>query len=192
MGRHLNRLFDLETVLRSNDWLMETLALCRDRLPVTAYVGAGAIRNLVWDRAHGLAPAPSADIDVVYFDAAMARGADADFARLLQDARPESGWDVTNQAHVHVWYREYFGKDVPPLATLTEAIATWPDTATAIAVRLDADGRLDVIAPFGLDDLFELVLRWNPSRIGFDDFSARIRSKRWLSRWPGLRVLPRP
>jgi hypothetical protein len=67
-------------------------------------------------------------------------------------------------------------------------IATWPDTATAVAVRLDDNEQFDVVAPFGLDDLFDLVLRWNPSRVSLEEFNARIDSKQFIRRWPRIRL----
>lgn len=179
----------LERVLRSNAALMEALALCRDLLPVGAWIGAGAIRNSVWDHLHGRAPGLAGDVDVVFFDAGIGPDADSAFQRRLEAARPDIAWDVANQAHVHTWYRACFGKDVPALATLAQGIASWPETATAVAARLDRDGSLDLIAPFGLDDLFGLSLRWNPARVGFDEFSRRIEAKRWLERWPRLRLI---
>ncbi len=36
------------------------------------------------------------------------------------------------------------------------------ETVTALALRLK-DDELELIAPFGLADLFELKLRWNPN-----------------------------
>jgi hypothetical protein len=179
----------LERVLRANEALMEALALCRDLLPGGAWIGAGAVRNSVWDHLHGRAPGLAGDVDVVFFDTGIGLDADSVFQRTLAAARPDIGWDVSNQAHVHTWYRACFGKDVPALATLAQGIATWPDTATAVAVRMDDDGNLEVVAPFGLDDLFDLVLRWNPARVGFEDFEARIAAKGWLARWPRLHLI---
>ncbi len=172
--------------------LMGMLAACRDHLPVPVYIGAGAVRNLVWDALHGFPPAPVGDVDVVFFDPAMAPEADLRLAATLKAVAPSVAWDVTNQAHVHLWYPAYFGKVVAPFGALDDALASWPDTATAVAVRLAPDGRIDIIAPFGLDDLFAQLVRWNPARASLADFHARIASKQWLQRWPQLRVLPDP
>jgi hypothetical protein len=192
MTRNYDRRMPVERlaqVVRSNEALMDALAICRDLLPVTAYIGAGAVRNSVWDHTHGRAPGLAGDVDVVFFDAAIGRAADGEFQRRLEAARPDICWDVANQAHVHSWYRDCFGKDVPALASLAQGIGTWPDTATAIAVRLDQNDKLELIAPFGLDDLFGLALRWNPARVGLAEFERRIAAKRWLERWPRLRVI---
>jgi uncharacterized protein len=48
----------------------------------------------------------------------------------------ETSWDVTNQAAVRLWYPDVFGVDVEPLTPSADVVATWPETATAVAVRL--------------------------------------------------------
>ena len=69
-------------------------------------------------------------------------------------------------------------------------MATWPETATAVAVRLLPDDRLQVVAPCGLDDLFGLVCRRNPRRVGVQHYQRRLRDKRVAERWPRVRVVP--
>jgi hypothetical protein len=59
----------------------------------------------------------------------------------------------------------------------------WPETATAVAVRLGKDDVIEVAAPFGLDDLFNLVVR---PTAGFEVekkavYLDRIRSKNWAA-----------
>ncbi len=57
----------------------------------------------------------------------------------------------------------------------------------AVGARLDADGRMTIVAPFGLDDLFAMRLRPNPIRKGggFERTAANVKS-----RWPELTVAP--
>jgi hypothetical protein len=66
----------------------------------------------------------------------------------------------------------------------------WPETATAVGVRLGARGEIDVAAPLGLDDLFDLIVR--PTRRFLGEKHAvyldRVRTKNWERDWPGLRV----
>jgi uncharacterized protein len=68
-------------------------------------------------------------------------------------------------------------------------VASWPETATAVAVRLLPDDHLHVIAPCGLDDLFGLVLRRNPTRVSLDEFRRRYREKAIQETWPRVRVI---
>jgi hypothetical protein len=53
----------------------------------------------------------------------------------------------------------------------------------AVGVRLEADDRLQIVAPFGLTDLFALRVVPNPYRktVGFDRAAADVRR-----RWPEL------
>jgi len=76
-----------------------------------------------------------------------------------------------------------------PLSSCADAVETWPETATAVGVRLLADGRLEVIAPYGLEDLFGLVCRRNPSQVTGDRYRARVEAKRIAGRWPHVRIL---
>ena len=96
-------------------------------------------------------------------------------------------WEVTNQANVHLWY-ESRGQIVPPLRSLDDGISTWPEFATCVGVYTAADESVHVIAPHGLDDLFELRVRHNPSRASASDFRERVRSKDFLERWPRLTI----
>jgi hypothetical protein len=43
-----------------------------------------------------------------------------------------------------------------------DGVATWPETATAVAVRLCVDDSLEVLAPCGVADLLGGVCRRNP------------------------------
>ena len=63
------------------------------------------------------------------------------------------------------------------------------ETATAIAVRLLENDDIEIIAPFGLNDLFELKLRWNKRLVSYPVFLARIQAKQFLIRWEKLLVV---
>jgi len=182
---------DLQRVIRSDPWFLSVLRVARDAgLPQWA-IGAGAIRNLVWDELHGYQRrTPLADIDLVYFDSTNLgseheRLSEERLARLL----PGVPWQVKNQAAVHLWYQRVFGQAVPPLTSIEEAVATWPETATAVAVRLLPDDTLYVIAPFGLSGLFHMILRRNPARVSRDEFRRRCRDKAIQIKWPRVQLI---
>ncbi|MBV8470392.1 MAG: nucleotidyltransferase family protein [Burkholderiaceae bacterium] len=153
-------------------------------------IGAGAVRNLVWDALHGLTnPIAPADIDLAYFDATdLSAERDRALQAQLAAWQPDVPWEVVNQAAVHLWYGQAFGRTVPPLHSLEEALATWPEYATCVGVRLRADETIEVIAPHGLDDLFGLVVRHNPVRASAQMYRQRMAQKRFQDRWPRLRI----
>jgi uncharacterized protein len=88
---------------------------------------------------------------------------------------------------VHQWYERRFGVPLQPYRSSEEAIATWPATATSIGVRSGPDG-LVVCAPYGLRDLFTLVVRPNKTLVTEAVYTAK--ADRWRSTWPRLQVVP--
>ncbi|MCJ9430460.1 nucleotidyltransferase family protein [Kordiimonas marina] len=166
---------------------VRALEAVRDHGPAHAYIAAGFIRNRVWDSLYDPQPvAAESDVDVVYFDAGAAdpiadeQAYEAALANILL-----APWQVRNQARMH----DRAGD--PPYSGLSDALSRWPETATAVAVRLNGQGGLDVVAPFGLDDLMEHVLRPSQAILACDPgvFESRFVDKGWRDRWPRLRVI---
>jgi hypothetical protein len=136
-------------------------------------------------------PASLADIDLIFFDPAdLSSARDAAVEAALRTAAPDLPWQAKNQAAVHLWYAHKFGYAVEPLQSSADGVATWPETATAVALRLTEGDGLIVCAPFGLDDLLGLVHRRNPRRVSVEEYERRLRSKRISERWPHVRVVP--
>lgn len=172
-------------VLRTDPWRMAVLEAARDLALPNWAVGAGFLRSAVWDRLHGYAePSPLSDIDLLFFDPADCSPAREASAETQLGARMTAGlWEVRNQARMHLIH------DHSPYRSLEEGLSHWLETPTAVAVRLEADGALTVIAPFGLADLFDLQARPTPvGRARWDDYLARMRAKDWPRRWPRVRV----
>jgi hypothetical protein len=177
-------------MVRSSPELMELLDAVR-RLKLASWcIGAGAVRSLVWDRLHGF-PAPSHydDVDVVYYDDQSGPAEEIELQTRLLSFRPSVRWEVTNQALIHHWFLTQHHQIVPPLCSLAEGVATWPEYATCVGVRLNINNSIEVIAPHGLQDLFQLRLRHNPMRASRDVFNERIASKRLIERWPMLSLV---
>ncbi len=176
--------------LRSNGTLWEALS-CLSALQLPDwYVGAGCVAQTVWDLTCGK-PAHGGirDYDLVYFDPDLSEAAEQGVRERATALLADLGVvvDVANQARVHLWYRERFGYDIRPYTSLHDAISTWPTTASAVAVRPE-NGTLLIHAPFGLDDLFDLVVRANRVQITHRLYEEK--TSRWLLHWPTLRVLP--
>jgi hypothetical protein len=180
----------LKQVVLADPDLMGILRAVRQLELPSWVVGAGAIRNLVWDHLHGHPePTPPNDIDVAFFDPDdLSSKREQDAEGRLGDAVPNVKWDVTNQARVHLWYEEKFGYPISPLLSLDEGVATWPETATAVGVRLLWNEVLEVVAPLGLEDLFDLILRRNSRQVTQEIFVRRVEEKRFLETYPRLRL----
>ena len=182
----------LEEIVRSTDWLVSALLAARDVNAPDWLIGAGAVRTAVWDRLHGYGTRTElADIDLVFFDPDdLSEDREREIRRLLEVALPEEPWDAKNQAAVHLWYRKKFGYTVEPLSSTAAAVATWPETATCVGLRLSHDDQLLIEAPCGLDDLLGLVHRRNPARVSIEEYERRMASKRITERWPQVTVVP--
>lgn len=157
------------------------------------WIGAGAIRDLVWGVRYGdgFRPRDVKDVDVVYCDATdLSAEREEELRARLREAMPKVPWEVVNQARVHLWYPERFGQAVEPFTSIGDAVATWPEYATCVAVRRRrASAAVDVLAPHGLDDLLDGVWRRNPRRVSEEESAARLARKNPSQRWPGVRVV---
>lgn len=198
MGEHVGIVRGL---IRSCPWLLGVLTTVRDvgdEFGLRCWVGAGAVRDLAWDTWYSANPErdPASfdgsgvkDIDVIFFDAKRTdRSLEAHLEDALTHHRRDVVWDVKNQATVHLWYQDRFGTAVEPLTSVADAVGTWPETATAVAVALTHGGTIDVVAPLGLEDLITGVHRRNPRRVSAAEYRARMQRKQPAARWPGVRV----
>ena len=68
-----------------------------------------------------------------------------------------------------------------------EAISFWPETATAIAVRLNFKNKIEYIAPYGLEDLINLLVIPTP-KFDLNIYKSRIEKKKWKEKWNKLKI----
>jgi hypothetical protein len=101
----------LAAVLRHSPVLMEALRVARDVDPPDWLIGAGAVRDAVWDAIHerSLTAAPR-DVDVAFFDPSdLTATRDLSVEAALRARAPHLPWEAKNQAAVHLWYPRSFG-----------------------------------------------------------------------------------
>ena len=182
----------LEEIIRSSPVLMEVLrGLADDGLPDHLLV-AGAIYNLVWNRLTGRPDLTGVnDVDVFYFD-------DSDLSYEAEDTviRRLGGHfahlplpvQIRNQARVHLWFPQKFGVPFTPLRSSAEMMGRYASKTHAIGARLDGDGEISIVAPFGLDDIFSFRITPNPVLMNKPAHDAK--GARAKSVWPELTVLP--
>ncbi|MGV0820051.1 nucleotidyltransferase family protein [Martelella sp. AMO21009] len=151
---------------------------------------AGALAQTVWNRRFAMDPTHGiADIDIVYFDPNdLSERAEARHAARIRAAFSAlPAWiDVKNQARVHLWYGDRFGFDIEAYDSVSEAITTFPTTATAIGIRPKAGG-FACDAPFGLADLLNAVVRPNKTQVSREAYENKV--ERWKALWPDLTVI---
>ncbi|HIK74720.1 MAG TPA: nucleotidyltransferase family protein [Alcanivorax sp.] len=146
-------------------------------------LAAGFVRNLAWDKVHGYSRATALnDIDLIYFDPDKAsEEADKDLESRLK-AVSDFPWSVKNQARMHKRNSD------SPYASTEEAMSYWVEVETAVGATLSESNEIEIVAPFGIDVLFEYTITPNPKRPKPEVFAQRVQEKRWLKIWPNLVV----
>jgi uncharacterized protein len=183
---------ELIRITHTTPWLMRALEAGASLGLRSWCIGAGAVRNAVWDRLHGYTtPSILSDIDFAYFDADdLNKETEDQVQARLQAALPGVPWEATNQAAVHLWFEGHFGHSVAPLTSLQEAVASWPEYATSVALSYTESQAIEVIAPHGLEDLFAMRVRRNPARVSPATYAQRIEQKQYAKRWPRVTIVP--
>lgn len=182
----------LIAIVRASPWFMRALEAARTLHLRSWCIGAGAVRNLVWDHLHGYeVPSSLPDVDVAYFDETdLSPETERALQAELTARCPGVPWEVTNQAAVHLWFEGHFGHAVAPLGSLEEGIASWPEFATSVGVTVSETSAIGIIAPYGLEDLFSMVVRRNPARVSIETYRGRCAGKSYRERWPQVTVVP--
>ena len=182
---------ELHVSLRQNQCLADILERFDEIALPDAWLVAGCIAQTIWNLACGQpAELGIKDVDLIYFDDQdLSLDAEAGHERRLRDLFGHLAikLDVKNEARVHLWYQQRFGYAIAPYRSSADAIATFPTTATAVGVRR-IHGEFECCAPFGLADLFGLVVRPNKRQITRSIYEAK--TERWRSIWPALTILP--
>lgn len=177
---------DVKEVIQSDPWMMDVLQTARSLHLPDWMIGAGFVRNKIWDYLHEIKneKVQTPDIDLVYFD--PNGNSKKEDEKLSQQMSNRTGidWEIVNQIYTHDWHNR------PPYKNTEEALGEWVETPTAVAIRLEDDDSLTLIAPHGIGDLVGLIVRPTPTHLGqLNLFWERVKSKKWEERWPKLTVL---
>ncbi|WP_413785416.1 nucleotidyltransferase family protein [Cytobacillus sp. IB215316] len=152
------------------------------------WICAGFVRSKIWDTLHGFTERTSTpDIDVIYFDDTHI---DEAFEKKLEDKLssllPNIPWSVKNEARMHMV------NNLQPYTSAEDAISKFPETATALGVKLDRENNLVLTAPYGLDDVINMELKPTPYFTETKERAAiyeeRITKKNWKDIWYKIKV----
>lgn len=177
---------EITQLIEADAWMMEVLAAAEQLNLPDWWIGAGFLRNKIWNHMEGKDSEATRDVDLVYFNSAdTSPEADWAYDDKMNGEYPFAQWEVRNQARMHL------KNDFKPFGSTADGIAHWTETATAVAVRMK-DGVIEYLFCYGTDDLFNLVARPTPycrteTMLGL--FRERIATKRWRQKWPDLQVV---
>lgn len=177
------------SAIANDDWMLKVLRAAATLELPDWWVCAGFVRSKVWDVLHGYAVrTPLGDIDVIYYDHQnMDEELEKEFERRLNQFMPGLPWSVKNQARMHEV------NDLPPYRSSVDAISQFPETATALGVKVAESGKLELTAPHGLKDLIDLKVCPTPA---FENderlmkiYRHRLATKQWPWKWPQVTVV---
>lgn len=177
---------DIMALVADDPWMMRVLQAAESLDLPDWWIGAGFLRNKVWDALADNVSLPSKDVDLVYFNA-QDTAAETDWAydEAMKQRFPFAEWEVRNQARMH------YVNDFTPYTSTADGIAHWVETATCVAVKL-VDGQINLLFCYGTDDLLGLIARpttyFTQGEL-LELFRRRVESKQWRTKWPQLQVI---
>jgi hypothetical protein len=148
---------------------------------------AGCLFQTYWNVTSGRPAGENIkDYDVFYHDASdLSYEAEDAVIRHVALVTADLGVEVEvrNQARVHLWYEQRFGRPRAPIASSRDAIGLYLVACTCVGIRV-ADG--DFHATYGLDETAAGILRPNPANDEPELFAAKAAS--YQARWPWLTI----
>lgn len=176
---------DISEILTQDLWRMDVLRAA-ERLDLPDWwIGAGFLRNLIWNTIEGKPSETTRDVDLVYFDSTNVQPEhDWAYDEKMKKEYPFADWEIRNQARMH------YVNNFMPYTSTAGGIAHWVETATCVAVKLDRDN-FKYLFCHGTADLFGLTARpieafKTPDLI--NEFRNRVVKKQWQQKWPHLKV----
>ena len=179
----------LEKILMKNEDLISILKVLESIGIDNCYVGAGSINQTVFNYYHGYQINYGIkDYDIVYFDEDLSYEKED---KVIKEIKNKPGIlsdmvDIKNEARVHLWYNEKYQTKREPYSSVEDAIASWGATITCVGVRMK-NGKLEVYAPYGLEDIFGMIIR--PVKKDFSKEMYDERAIRWQRKWPMLKKI---
>lgn len=174
---------DIVRIIGEDSWMMELLKTVKTLHLPDWWICAGFVRSKIWDVLHGFTErTPLPDIDVIYYDAANIDELEEKmFEERLRNLIPGIPWSVKNQARMHVI------NNLQPYTSSFDGISKFPETVTALGVKLDDEDNIILAAPWGIDDAINLEVKPTPffaeTKERMKVYEKRVAKKAWDSIW---------
>ncbi|WP_339249319.1 nucleotidyltransferase family protein [Sporosarcina sp. FSL W8-0480] len=179
---------DIIRVIQEDTWMMEILKCVQSLDLPDWWVCAGFVRTKIWDTLYGYEErTPLPDIDVIYFDPSkIDEGIEKEYEKRLTEIYPGQPWSVKNQTRMHLI------NDFTPYQSSVDAISKFPETVTALGVKLDNIENVVLTAPHGIEDVINFQIRPTPYFSRTEDrlmvFNDRVDKKKWKIRWDRVEI----
>lgn len=179
---------DIIKLIEDDMWMMNILKTAKTLQLPDWWVCAGFIRSKIWDTLHGFVEKTSLeDIDVIFFNSAnLDEAEEKKYEEILKDLMPDIPWSVKNEARMHQ------KNNIQPYESCIDAISKFPETATALGVKLTENDELILTAPCGIEDVINGIIRPSPKFLdcngSMEIFESRLRKKNWKQKWNMLQI----
>ena len=153
------------------------------------YLAAGCVNQTIFNYYHNYdLDYGIGDYDIVYYDEDTSYEKEDIIIKDLKERLKylDLKFDIKNEKRVQIWYNEKYKTNRKEYESVEDAISKWGTTITCLGVRME-NNKLIVCAPYGLNDLFNLILR--PVKIDFtkEDYEKKV--TKWTSKWKLLKVI---
>ncbi len=180
----------LENILKTNKELMLLLdVLEKINLPQW-YVVAGSIYQTVFNFNHkynynyGIN-----DYDIFYFDEDTSYDAEDVIIKKVENEVhkiiPNIKLDIKNQARVHIWKKENYGRDTKPYSSTENAISRLGATINCIGIK-KKENLINIFAPYGLSDIFNMQIE--PTKLDMPYWFYMKKANSLKERWPLIKI----
>jgi len=168
-------------LIKGDPWMMNIITTASSLNLRDWMIGAGFVRNKVWNYLADIErrTVDTSDVDLIYFDPDGNNQISDE--KLSIEMRNKTGidWEIVNEFYTHT------RDGLSPYVSTEDALSRWPETVTAIAVTLDAGEQLRLVAPYGIHDLVNFIVRKSPKFDGGNDrILERVSKKKWQEKWP--------
>lgn len=186
----LNSTDDIIKLIKSDENMIEIIKLVSTLNLPDWWICAGFVRSKIWDTLHGFNNRTEIpDVDVIYFDKLnIDEIYEKELEANLSCKMPNIPWSVKNEARMHII------NNLPPYTSSEDAISKFPETATALGIKLDKENNLVLTCPYGIDDVINLKVKPTPyfkeTKELASIYENRIKTKNWQTIWHKIKVYP--
>lgn len=175
-------------LITEDKWMMNILKMAKLLDLPDWWICAGFVRSKIWDTLHNFKErTPIPDIDVIYFDPIKVDELmEKKLEQFLKTLMPNIPWSVKNEARMHI------KSNMSPFSSSVDAISKFPETATALGVKLNENNNVILTAPYGIYDVVNLEVKPTPyftkTKERVEIYEERISKKNWKSIWKNLKI----